>query len=92
MEKVGCRVKIYLKNEHGISKTLTCDFKNEIEFKVSIYNCEKNAQKILEKINAHKKINNKWEVLLEEEDLIIFKTEDVHGNKDYLHIDFREEK
>ena len=92
MGKVGCRVKIYLKNEHGILHSLNNNFKNEVEFKVSIYNCEKNAQKILEKIKIHQKFNYKWNILLEDEELMIFETEDCYGNKRYLHIDFREEK
>ena len=92
MEKVGCRVKIYLKNEHGVLHTLHSYFNNEVEFKVNIYSCEKNTDKLLKILERHQKYNQKWKTLLNEEDLIIFKTEDSLGNKNYLHIDFREEK
>ena len=91
MGKVGSKIKINLINEHGIHEALSNEFKNEIEFKVAIYNCTNNTEntdEILEIVNKYSKFRYKWTVYYQDECLLIFKNVDGWGNKNYLHVEF----
>lgn len=88
MKKIGSNVEINLVNERGIQEALTNDFKNEMELKMAIYNCEKDAEEISKVLKEQDKFNQKWIIEYEDESLMIFQQEDCWGNLNYLHLKF----
>lgn len=88
MGKIGSSVKIDLINAGGISMALTNEFKNEMEFKMAIYNCIRDAEELSKVLKNHDKFEQKWQIEYEDEKLMIFKHEDAWGNLRYLHLTF----
>lgn len=88
MERIGSNIRIDLINEQGIPECITNDFKNEVAFKIAIYNCSKNAKELENVLRKFDKFGQEWEIEYEDNYLMIFKHQDAWGNLNYLHIKF----